>query len=109
MLDAEGNCFLLVGMVHDITGHKEAEARQLRLSEDLYQSNRDLEQFTYILPHNLRAPLANALGLVRHLPNIPAGTDKFEQHFSYLTASIESLDKILKDLNLIYQRQGEAF
>ena len=109
MLDAEGSCFRLVGMVHDITDHKEAEAKQTRLTEDLYQHNRDLEQFTYILSHNLRAPLANALGLARHLPDIPPGTDKFKQYVSYLTSSIESLDIILKELTHILSirdRQG---
>ncbi|MBF9255804.1 PAS domain-containing sensor histidine kinase [Pontibacter sp. 172403-2] len=101
MFDAAGNCFRLVGMVHDITEHKEAETKQMRLTEDLYQHNRDLEQFTYILSHNLRAPLANALGLVRHLPDVAAGTEKFNQYVSYLTTSIENLDKVLKDLNQI--------
>ncbi len=101
IFDAQGNCLRLVGIVIDITQHKEAEARQVQLTQDLYHHNRDLQQFTYIVSHNLRAPLANALGLVRHLPDIPPGTDLFQQYVSNLVVSVEKLDAILKDVNLI--------
>ena len=101
VFDAQGNCLRLVGIVIDITQHKEAEAKQLRLTQDLYQHNRDLQQFTYIVSHNLRAPLANALGLVRHLPEVPPGTDIFQQYVSNLLVSVEKLDTILKDVNQI--------
>ncbi|MGV3589858.1 MAG: ATP-binding protein [Adhaeribacter sp.] len=101
VFDAQGNCLRLVGMVHDITERKEIEAKQLRLTQDLYQHNRDLEQFTYIVSHNLRAPLANALGLVRHLPNMASTTDLYQQYISHLITSIEKLDTILKDVTQI--------
>lgn len=101
VFDAKGNCFRLVGLVHDVTPFKEAEAKQKRMTQDLYQQNRDLQQFTYILSHNLRAPLANALGLVRHLPELVPGTEIFRKCLSYLNTSIENLDKILQDLNMI--------
>lgn len=101
VFDAQGNYLRLVGMVHDITERKEAEAKQLRLTQDLYQHNRDLQQFTYIVSHNLRAPLANTLGLVRHLPNISPATDLYQQYVSHLITSVEKLDTILKDVNLI--------
>lgn len=101
VLNAKGECFQLAGLVHDITPFKEAEARQVRLTQDLYQQNRDLQQFTYIISHNLRAPLANALGLVRHLPNVAPETNLFQQYVAHLKTSIENLDKILEDLNLI--------
>ncbi|KAA5543475.1 sensor histidine kinase [Adhaeribacter rhizoryzae] len=101
VFDAQGNCLRLVGMVHDITERKEIEVNQMRLTQDLYQHNRDLEQFTYIVSHNLRAPLANALGLVRHLPNMPTTTELYQQYLSHLITSIEKLDTILKDVTQI--------
>ncbi|GAA4431527.1 hypothetical protein GCM10023188_19160 [Pontibacter saemangeumensis] len=101
VLDDQGNCLRLVGMVHDITEHKEAEAKQHRLAQDLYRHNRDLRQFTYIVSHNLRAPVANLLGLVRHLPKVEPGTDLFQQYTTYLTTSVEKLDAVLTDINMV--------
>ena len=101
VFDTQGNCLRLVGIVHDITERKEAEKKQIRLTEDLYQHNRDLQQFTYIVSHNLRAPLANALGLVRHLPKVEQNTEIFKQYVAHLITSMEKLDNILKDVNLI--------
>lgn len=101
VLEDQGNCLRLVGMVHDITQHKEAEAKQHRLAQDLYQHNRDLRQFTYIVSHNIRAPVANLLGLVRHLPKVEPETAIFQQYASYLVTSVEKLDAVLTDINMI--------
>ena len=89
VFDTQGNCLRLVGIVHDITERKEAEKKQIRLTEDLYQHNRDLQQFTYIVSHNLRAPLANALGLVKHLPKVEQNTEIFKQYVAHLITSME--------------------
>lgn len=82
----------------DITYRKEAEAKQERLTADLYRHNQDLQQFTYIVSHNLRAPLANALGLVQLLQ-----LDDPEQAplLEHLHTSLQQLDSILQDLNTI--------
>jgi signal transduction histidine kinase len=37
---------------------------KVKSQEELFAQNRDLQEFAYIVFHNLRAPLANALGLV---------------------------------------------
>ena len=36
---------------------------KVKSQSELYRQNQDLQQFTYIVSHNLRAPLANAMGL----------------------------------------------
>lgn len=48
----------------DITKRKEAEKERELLIEELTRNNKDLQQFSYITSHNLRAPIANLLGLV---------------------------------------------
>ncbi|UOQ64288.1 PAS domain-containing sensor histidine kinase [Hymenobacter volaticus] len=90
----------------DITTRRDAEARQERLTQDLYRHNQDLQQFTYIVSHNLRAPLANALGLTQLLK-----VDDPEQAplLDHLHTSLHQLDSILQDLNTILSvrdRQG---
>jgi len=82
----------------DITRRQEAQASQERLMQDLYQHNKDLQQFTYLVSHNLRAPLTNALGLARLLQ---AEDFPESKTLAYLEASLEQLDAVLQDMNTI--------
>jgi light-regulated signal transduction histidine kinase (bacteriophytochrome) len=59
---------------YEITQRKQIELRQAALIEALSRKNRDLEQFSFITSYNLRAPVANLLGLLgaydRHVKTI---------------------------------------
>src|SRR5579863_154742 len=46
----------------DITERKLSELERDRITTDLVKRNTDLEEFAYIISHNLRAPVANILG-----------------------------------------------
>ena len=69
--------------------------------QDIFAQNKDLQQFTYIVSHNLRAPLANALGLVNLLGLEQADTPEFKQAHAYLKTSLRQLDQVLLDINTI--------
>ncbi|MFD1874420.1 sensor histidine kinase [Hymenobacter bucti] len=69
--------------------------------QEIFDQNRDLQQFTYIVSHNLREPLANALGLVGLLGIEKADTPAFERVRSHLQGSLEQLDQVLQDLNTV--------
>ena len=88
---------------HDITLKKKAEAQHTRMTADILQRNKDLEQFSYIVSHNLRSLVANIIGLteVMRLPNATGQRD--EDLMSYLSASVLKLDTVIKDLNYILQ------
>ncbi|MCC9169019.1 PAS domain S-box protein [Pontibacter harenae] len=90
-----------VAIQKDITFRKEAEANLVKMSQALYQQNKDLEQFTYIVSHNLRAPVANVLGLSDLLTRIDKGSSLFEKTLSNLNLSAHRLDTVLGDLNTI--------
>ena len=85
----------------NVTDKKEAEASQLQLTKDLYWHNKDLQQFTYIVSHNLRSPVANTMGLVDVLSMIDKESDDFDLSLSYLKKSVHQLDTVLRDLNTI--------
>ena len=85
----------------DITEKKEAEVSQLQLTKDLYRQNNDLQQFTYIVSHNLRSPVANAMGLVDLLSMSDKQSADFEVSLGYLKKSVNQLDTVLRDLNMI--------
>lgn len=101
VLNEEGTILQHVAILKDITLRKEAEERQLQMTRDLYQQNRDLQQFTYIVSHNLRAPVANAMGLSDMLTKLDKQSAQYDTSLSYLKTSIFKLDTVLRDLNLI--------
>jgi PAS domain S-box-containing protein len=85
----------------NINAQKAMEAQQAQLTRDLYAHNRDLQQFTYILSHNLRAPLANALGLTKMLTQVDKQSSMFDTSLGHLRQSLVQVDTVLQDLNLM--------
>jgi PAS domain S-box-containing protein len=74
---------------------------KVRSQGELYRQNKDLQQFTYIVSHNLRAPLANAMGLVDLLTSLDQQTLDYDMTMSNLQVSIGQLDAVLRDMNTI--------
>ncbi len=90
-----------------ITSAKLVEIEHARITDDLVQRNKDLEQFSYIVSHNLRAPLANILGLAQILKQVDLPLNEKTQTEDFLFQSILKLDEIVRDLNHILQVQRE--
>ncbi|GAA3990545.1 PAS domain S-box protein [Hymenobacter antarcticus] len=99
--DEAGQLTQYVAIQQNITYRKEAEASQAAMTQDLYRHNRDLQQFTYVISHNLRAPLANALGLATVLTKLDKNSDVFATALTNLRQSMVQADDVLKDLNLV--------
>ena len=93
----------LVASIDDITKRKEAEMHREKIAGDLLQRNQDLEQFTYIVSHNLRAPVANIMGICNILENKNMQRDARLHFENILSVSIQQLDSVIKDLNEILQ------
>ncbi|MFH1150958.1 MAG: ATP-binding protein [Actinomycetota bacterium] len=55
--DKEGNPAGIRGILTDITERKEAERRLEELNEELLSINRELDEFAYVVSHDLKAPL----------------------------------------------------
>jgi PAS domain S-box-containing protein len=95
----------IVGIImtlKNITEKKSADIERDKITADLIQRNKDLEQFTYIVSHNLRAPVANILGLSNLLLHAP-GEENMDEELKALSNSIHNLDKIILDLNQVLQ------
>jgi signal transduction histidine kinase len=71
-----------------------------RTNAELIEYNSRLEQFTYIISHNLRAPLARLVGLSSVLNFAEAETDKTEI-VHLMVKSTSELDNVIKDLSKI--------
>lgn len=83
----------------DITQQKKEEIQKKKITQDLIQRNKDLEQFSYIISHNLRAPVANILGLANIMHSAGLSTNERKKTEEYLFLAVERLDDVVKDLN----------
>ncbi len=92
----------------DITERKLSDMERVRVTNDLVQRNKDLEQFTYIVSHNLRAPVANIIGLSHLLNILDLNDSECEEIKLALHTAITSLDNTIIDLNHILEVSSKA-
>ncbi|WP_224996563.1 PAS domain-containing sensor histidine kinase, partial [Cesiribacter sp. SM1] len=110
ILNDRGELLNVIALQTEITERKQAEIQQLKLTQDLYKQNNDLQQFTYVVSHNLRSPVANVMGLVDIMSTLDKDSDEFDTTLAYLKKCTGKLDGVLKDLNMILSfRDKEDF
>lgn len=95
--DAAGMPVRVFGTCQDITERK-------TIMNALLQRNRDLEQFAYIISHNLRAPVANLLSITTLLKEPEADPAETGQLIDWLAESVRKVDLVIKDLNEVLEK-----
>ncbi len=100
-LKIEDDRVQMLGVSTDITERKVAEEERIHLMEDLVRNVQDLEQFAYIVSHNLRSPVARILGLTKLIEGIDKQPDLNKMIFKGLIEEAQSLDNVIFDLNTI--------
>lgn len=83
----------------DITERKHAEAERSVMTADIIRRNQDLEQFSYIVSHNLRGPLANIIGIASELEDDSNTLESERLLKEGLSVSARRLDEVIIDLN----------
>lgn len=86
--------------IKNITEKKNADIEREQITSELLKRNKDLEQFTYIVSHNLRAPVANIIGLSDLIQDVPLN-DEDSKILTSLARSVRNLDDVIIDLNNI--------
>ena len=101
MDDAEGKKYIST-IIRDITEKKKIEKEQKALTEELLKNNQDLQQFSFITSHNLRAPVANLMSLLSlYDKQNPADdfnlvlVDKFAEATNQLNQTLTDLVNVL--------------
>ncbi|CAM3446265.1 PAS domain S-box protein [Pontibacter korlensis] len=106
-LDEKGRVVRIDSSAADVTERKMIEAKRIVLTEQLQMQNQNLQQFAYIVSHNLRAPIANILGLTsvynRNQPDAAINQRVIEN----LAKSAQHLDSTIRDLNDILTIRGQ--
>jgi PAS domain S-box-containing protein len=95
--------FRMIGAMEDITNRKLYEIEREQITKDLLQRNKDLEQFAFIVSHNLRSHIANILGLSELLNSGLLDPTEKDSIFDALHISSKKLDTVIKDLSYILQ------
>lgn len=85
----------------DITEQKQWMLEKEAMNKRLVQRNEALEQFAFIVSHNLRAPLANILGLSHLITQLNPEDKIFSSTVDGLHQSSSNLDQVVKDLSTI--------
>ncbi len=100
----------VVGMIvsmQDITPSKLAELEKEKMTSDITERNKDLEQFAYVVSHNLRAPLANIMALSDAIANYRLSENERTHMLEGLTGSVQKLESVILDLNQILQSKRQ--
>jgi light-regulated signal transduction histidine kinase (bacteriophytochrome) len=83
---------------HDITERKQIEHEQTQLTQELSKQNKELQQFSYIVSHNLRAPVVNIRSFLDLLEMSAIEDEWNKEILSKLDIAIERLEGTLGDL-----------
>jgi len=92
----------------DVTQRKQAEAERAGMLSEIMRRNENLEQFSYIVSHNLRGPVANMMGIARELEsggNSPAAEKMLKEG---LSVSASRLDEVIIDLSAVLQLRART-
>ena len=88
-----------INSLHKIYENKVAQIKQDKLIKDLNGRNRSLEEFTYLVSHNLRAKVADLIGVSTLFTDFGvSGTEAIELMHDVKNIS-SKLDEVMRDLN----------
>lgn len=96
-------------MYYDITERKKSEAELKQKSEELVRSNKELEQFAYIISHDLQAPLRSITNYITLIEKRLAGKldDQLNQMFGSVVRAGNGMKTMITEL-LSYASIGKG-
>ncbi len=92
----------------DITEQKKIENDRLRLIKQQEKHNKDLQEFAYVVSHNLRSPVSSILGLVDLAFMNPDDATLMQEVMGRLRKTSKELNTVIEDLSeiLIARKRG---
>jgi PAS domain S-box-containing protein len=99
--DKSNKLVKIIGTTQDITPLGIAQVEKDKMIDDLLRRNKAMEQFTYIVSHNLRAPIANIIGISTILEDKTLDEDTKQEMNDHIKKSAVHLDGVIRDMNEI--------
>lgn len=90
-----------IAVERDVTQQKNNDLEREQIMAELSQNNNDLKQFSYVTSHNLRAPIANLLGLTSLLDQYEISDKSLLQILDGIRKSALIFDDTVKDLTKV--------
>ncbi len=92
----------------DITERKKVENDRLRLMKQQEKHNKDLQEFAYVVSHNLRSPVSSILGLVDLAYTKPDDDGLIQEVLKRLRTTSKELNTVIEDLSeiLVARKSG---
>lgn len=90
-----------IAIERDVTERKKAEEELRLFTDELFKRNKELQQFGYVISHNLRSPVANILGIANLLEMDKDDPDTVAHCSSSLKKTATNLDSVIQDLSKI--------
>ena len=103
--DEDGNVRGAVGVFMDITYRREYEQHLKALADELERSNKNLEQFAYVVSHDLQEPLRQVVrfGEILHQRYRQQLDSSAVEFLEFIVAGGKRMQRLIKDL-LAYSR-----
>ncbi len=98
-----------ISIRYDVTEIRGKEEKLLKITRDLSDQIKNLQQFSYMVSHNLRAPAANILGLVALIGKLGKNTPAFEEAVLNLGNCADKLDEVIRDMNRVLSIRERGF
>lgn len=95
-------------LMTDITQQRLAEKETLELVNLMQRKNNDLQQFAYIVSHNLRSPIAKIMGLADLYEEDNTRNETNKSILDLISTEVKNLDNVIKDMNTIITASDSA-
>jgi PAS domain S-box-containing protein len=98
--DSQGKPMRMAGTVVDIMGRKVDEAERERLIHELAAKNTELEQFTYTVSHDLKAPIITIKGFLGFLADDARSgrQDRLDRDIARINEAVDKMHRLLNEL-----------
>lgn len=98
-----------IGTVRDISARKQAEQAQKKLVAELSAANAELRRFSYVISHDLKAPLRAIGSLAAWLMEDYGGKlgDEGNRQMELLVGRVQRMDRLIDGI-LAYSRAGRS-
>jgi len=107
--DETGTPLRMIGVNWDISDRRAAAKEREKIIGELSRRNAELEQFGYIVSHNLRAPLVDIIGLSNTINDLELSPEERNFCINGIYESSIRVDTIIKDINNILEIKADNY